>query len=76
MILSPSMLSADFGHLAETLDALRDAGVSWVHWDVMDGRFVNAIWTNSARPEPICWWCMPRPPVTFSAPWPKSAVWA
>ncbi|MBQ4616464.1 MAG: ribulose-phosphate 3-epimerase [Mailhella sp.] len=40
MILSPSLLSADCGKLAETLQALEAAGVKWVHWDVMDGHFV------------------------------------
>ncbi|WP_298068346.1 ribulose-phosphate 3-epimerase [uncultured Mailhella sp.] len=40
MILSPSLLSADCGRLAWTLAELESAGVKWVHWDIMDGRFV------------------------------------
>ncbi len=43
IILSPSLLSADFGRLAEELAALEEGGIEWVHWDVMDGVFVPNI---------------------------------
>ena len=43
MILSPSLLSADFSRLGQVLADLEAAGLSRVHWDVMDGRFVPNI---------------------------------
>ena len=43
MILAPSLLSSDFSALGRELEDLRQAGLAWAHWDVMDGDFVPNI---------------------------------
>ena len=41
--LSPSLLSADFGHLADDIAMLNRSEADWYHLDVMDGVFVPNI---------------------------------
>ena len=43
MILSASILSADFGNLQRDIELLNNSAVDWIHVDVMDGVFVPNI---------------------------------
>ncbi len=50
MILAPSILAADFAHLARDIDLVNQSEADWFHLDVMDGLFVP----NISFGTPVC----------------------
>ena len=43
LLVSPSVLAADFGNLAADIQKIADGGADMVHLDIMDGHFVPNI---------------------------------
>ena len=42
-LIAPSLLSADFGHLAQDIEMINHSETDWLHLDIMDGVFVPNI---------------------------------
>ena len=56
-MISPSLLSADFGNLQRDIEMLNESQCDWLHVDVMDGVFVPNISFGFPLMEPMRKYC-------------------
>ena len=54
VIISPSVLGADFMHFENEIQKIKDAGMKWIHFDVMDGHFVKNVSFGSLFLKRVC----------------------
>ena len=54
VIISPSVLDADFYHFSAEVQKIKDADIKWIHFDVMDGEFVDNISFGNLFLKNIC----------------------
>src|SRR5689334_15632185 len=83
VIVSPSILSADFANLASAAQLMEKAGADWLHVDVMDGHFVpnitiGPIVVKSLKKYtklPLDVHLMITDPFTYAEPFAKAGAW-
>lgn len=83
MIVSPSILSADFANLADAAKLMEQAGADWLHVDVMDGHFVpnitiGPVVVKSLKKHtslPLDVHLMISDPLKYAEPFAKAGAW-
>lgn len=54
VIISPSVLGADLLNFADEVKRIKEAGMKWIHFDVMDGQFVKNVSFGDLFLEKVC----------------------
>lgn len=83
ILISPSILSADFAKLADEAKLMEKAGADWLHVDVMDGHFVpnltiGPVVVKSLKKHtslPLDVHLMITDPLTYAEPFAKAGSW-
>ena len=83
VLVAPSILSADFGRLADEAKLMEQAGADWLHVDVMDGHFVpnitiGPVVVKSLRKHtvlPLDVHLMISDPMKYIEPFAKAGAW-
>ena len=53
-IVSPSVLNADLNHFDQEIAKIKKAGMRWIHFDAMDGKFVKNINFEKPLLQKLC----------------------